>query len=120
VVVGAFGGFVLAMMAITGFEWASGGTVGGNGKGTTIGHVVSDQSSPQKPIHPPASPGPAGPASETPAEPTESSEPPTTSTTVPNGGDSNEQSPGPTTANRPKPSEVTPPPLIPGLPGVGG
>jgi hypothetical protein len=120
VVVGAFGGFVLAMMAITGFEWASGGTVGGNGQGTTIGQVVKDQSGPQKPTLPPASPGPAGPSSETPAEPTQSSEPPTTSTTAPNGGDSNEQNPTTTTANRPRPSEVTPPPLIPGLPGVGG
>jgi hypothetical protein len=119
VVVGAFGGFTLAMMAITGFEWASGGTVGDNGKGTTIGQVVNDQSGPQKPTLPPASPGPAGPTSETPAEPTESSEPPTTSTTAPNGGDGNEQSPTPT-ANRSRPSEVTPPPLIPGLPGVGG
>jgi hypothetical protein len=117
VVVGAFGGFMLAMMAITGFEWASGGTVGGNGQGTTIGQVVKDQSGPQKPTLPPASPGPAAPTSETPAEP---SEPPATSTTAPNGGDSDEQSPTTTTANRPTPSEVTPPPLIPGLPGVGG
>jgi hypothetical protein len=120
VVVAAFGGFVLAMMAITGFEWASGGTVGGNGQGTTIGQVVKDQSGPPKPTLPPASPAPAGPTSQTPAEPTESSEPPTTSTTAPNGGDTNEQTPTPTTANRPRPSEVTPPPLIPGLPGVGG
>lgn len=121
VVVGAFGGFMLAMMVITGFEWASGGTVGDNGKGTTIGQVVNDQTGPQKPTLPPASPSPAEPTSDTPAEPTESSEPPTTtsSTTAPNGGDGNEQSPT-TTANRPRPSEVTPPPLIPGLPGVGG
>ncbi|HET9118526.1 MAG TPA: hypothetical protein VFN75_10730, partial [Pseudonocardiaceae bacterium] len=115
VVAGAFGGFVLAMMAITGFEWASGGTVGGNGKGTTIGHVVNDPG-PQKPTLP-ATPGPATPAPETPAEPTETSEPPATSTTAPNGDD---QSPTPSTTNQPGPSEVTPPPLVPGLPGIGG
>ncbi len=116
VVLGACGGFVLAMMAITGFEWASGGTVGGNGKGTTIGRVVDDQPGPQKSIVPPVLPGPAGPTSET---PTETSEPPATSTTTPHDDGSGEQSPT-TTANRPTPSEVTPPPLIPGLPGVGG
>jgi hypothetical protein len=116
VVLGAFGGFVLAMMAITGFEWASGGAVGGNGKGTTIGHVVNDPG-PRKPTLPPATPGPVTPAPETPAEPTETSEPPATSTTAPNGDD---QSPTPSTTHRPGPSEVTPSPLIPGLPGIGG
>lgn len=35
VIVGTLGAFVLAMMVITGFEWASGETVGGNGTGTT-------------------------------------------------------------------------------------
>jgi hypothetical protein len=116
VVLGAFGGFVLAMLAITGFEWASGGAVGGNGKGTTIGHVVVDQPGPPKQTVPPATPGPAEPTSETTPEP---SEPPTTSTTAPNDEDRRDRAPT-TTANRPAPTEVTPPPLIPGLPGVGG
>ncbi|MDQ4094198.1 MAG: hypothetical protein M3143_12615, partial [Actinomycetota bacterium] len=57
-VVGALGAFLLAMMVITGFEWASGGTVGGNGKGTTIGRVVTDQPGPRKPATPPVSNSP--------------------------------------------------------------
>ena len=121
VVLGALGGFMLAMMAITGFEWASGGAVGGNGQGTTIGQVVGDQSGPQQPTVPPATPHPVVPMSET---PTESAEPPVTSTTAPNDQGGREQTPT-TTANRPTPnpptpSGATPPPLIPGLPGVGG
>jgi len=113
---GALGAFVLAMMVITGFEWASGGTVGGNGKGTTIGRVVTDQPGPRNPATPPAS------VSETPTEtPTETSTAPDTSTTTPDGGAGVEQSPT-KTSDRPEPSEVTTtPPLIPpGLPGVGG
>ncbi|MGH3807755.1 MAG: hypothetical protein ACRDRU_14245 [Pseudonocardiaceae bacterium] len=42
---GTLGGFVLAMMVITGFEWASGETVG-------------DQPGPQKPATPPPPPLP--------------------------------------------------------------
>jgi hypothetical protein len=112
VVLGAFGGFALAMMVITGFEWASGQAVGGNGKGTTIGQVVRDQSNPQQPPTPPA-----GPASQTPTEtPTETTEPPPTSTTTPTGDASVEPTPTKkTTSNTP-----TPPPLIPPLPGIGG
>jgi hypothetical protein len=114
VTLGAFGGFVLAMMTITGFEWASGQVVGGNGKGTTIGQVVRDQSGPQQPTTPPAEP-----ASQTPTEtPTETSEPPAIPTTTPTGGGSDEPSPSQTTSNKPTPSP-TPPPLIP-LPGIGG
>jgi hypothetical protein len=108
VVIAALGGFALAMLMITGFEWASGETVGGNGKGTTIGQVVNDQSGPQPPTAPPA-----GPASET---PTETSEPPTTTTTAPNGGV--EQSPTESPSTGPSPSE-TPAPLIPPLPRIG-
>lgn len=113
-ILGAFGGFALAMMVITGFEWASGQTVGGNGKGTTIGQVVRDQSGPQRPTSPPA-----GPASQTPTEtPTETSEPSPTPTTTPTDGASVQPSPT-RTSDRPTPSPTTPPPLIP-LPGIGG
>jgi hypothetical protein len=115
-IVGALGAFVLAMMVITGFEWASGETVGGNGKGTTIGRVVTDQPGPRNPTAPPAPHSPAGPVSETPTE-----IPTVTSTTTPDEGGGVEKSPT-KTSDRPAPSEVTPtPPLIPpGLPGVGG
>ncbi len=119
VTVGALGAFVLAMMVITGFEWASGATVGGNGEGTTIGRVVTDQPGPRDPATPPA-PSPAGPASETPT-PTETTDAPSTSTTPDDDDADVEQSPT-TTSDRPAPSEVTPtPPLIPpGVPGIGG
>jgi hypothetical protein len=99
------------MAVITGIEWARGEAVGGNGKGTTIGQVVNDQSSPQKPTAPPP-----GPASETSEPPTETSEPPATSTS-PNS--SVEQSPTMTTPARPTPSETTLPPLVPPLPRIG-
>jgi hypothetical protein len=114
VVIAALGGFGLAMLMITGFEWASGETVGGNGKGTTIGQVVNDQSGPQHPNAPPA-----GPASETSTEtPTETSEPPATTTTAPSGGGI-EQSPAKTPSTGPSPSETPAPPLIPPLPRIG-
>ncbi len=117
-VVGAFGAFLLAMMVITGFEWASGESVGGNGKGTTIGQVVTDQSGTRKPATPPAPDRPAGPASETPPETTEAPDTATSSTT-PDGTAGDEQSPTETSED-PAPSEVTPtPPLIPDLPGIG-
>ena len=109
VVVAALGGFALAMMVITGIEWASGRTVGGNGKGTTIGQVVNGQSGPHQPTAPPATTTP-----ETPTEqPTETSEPTATTTTAPRGG---EQSPTKTTSS---PSESPLPPLIPPLPRIG-
>ncbi|HEV7453410.1 MAG TPA: hypothetical protein VGO16_18940 [Pseudonocardiaceae bacterium] len=122
-IVGALGAFVLAMVVITGFEWASGGTVGGNGKGTTIGQVVTDQPGLRNPATPPAPRGPGAPASETPTPiqtPTQTTEAPT-STSSPDGGDGVEQSPT-KTSDRPAPSEVTPTPtLIPTrLPGIGG
>lgn len=111
VAIAAIGGFALAMLVITGFEWASGEAVGGNGHGTTIGQVVNDRSGAPKPATPPA-----GPATET---PTETSEPPTTSPTAPNGG--SEVEPSPTTAaTRPAPSGTTVPPLLPPLPIIGG
>ncbi|MDQ3904362.1 MAG: hypothetical protein M3300_02650, partial [Actinomycetota bacterium] len=111
VVLGTLGGFALAMMVITGFEWASGQAVGGNGKGTTIGRVVRDQSGPQ-----PTTP-PTGPSSQIPTgTPTETTEPPPTSTTTPPGGASIEPTPTKTTTS----DTPTPPPLIPPLPGIGG
>jgi len=114
VVIAAIGGFGLAMLMITGFEWASGQTVGGNGKGTTIGHVVNDQSGPQHPTAPPA-----GPASETPTgTPSETSEPSATTTTAPDGR-SVEQSPAKTPSTGPLPSETPAPPLLPPLPRIG-
>lgn len=123
VIVGAFGGFVLAMMVITGFEVASGETVGGDGEGTTIGRVVTDGPAQRNPTAPPTPHSPAGPVPETPTEnptgtPTETPTAPDTSTTTPDGGAGVEQSPT-STSGRPAPSEA--PPLIPpGLPGVGG
>ncbi len=118
--VGALGAFLLAMMVITGFEWASGSTVGGNGKGTTVGRVVTDPPAPRAPAAPPVSNSPAGPASETPTDTTETTEAPETSTTTPDG-DADVEENSTRTSDRPAPSEVTPaPPLIPGLPGVGG
>jgi hypothetical protein len=126
-IVGALGAFMLAMMVITSFEWASGETVGGNGKGTTIGRVVTDQPGPRKPTAPPAPSSPAGPVSETPtaaptespaATPTETPAETPTSTTTPDDGGGVEKSPT-KTSDRPAPSEVTtPPPLIP--PGLRG
>jgi hypothetical protein len=125
VVVGALGAFLLAMMAITGFEWASGEAVGGNGTGTTIGQVVTNQSGPQKPATPHR---PNAPTSGTPTgTPTGTSPAPdTTSSNAPDGGPGVEPSfdQSPTrTSDRPTPSgEVTTtPPLLPTrLPGVGG
>ena len=113
-VVGALGAFLLAMMVITGFEWASGGTVGGNGKGTTIGRVVTDQPGPRKPATPPVSNNPAVSPSEMPTETAEAPE--ATSTTAPDDEDNPTK-----TSDRPVPTEVTStPPLVPGLPGFGG
>ena len=54
VIVGALGAFLLAMIVITGFEWANGQTVGGNGNGTTIGRVINDQPAPSTPATPPS------------------------------------------------------------------
>lgn len=116
--VGAVGAFVLAMMVITGFEWASGGTVGGNGKGTTIGRVVTDQPGPRKPATSPVPSSPAVPASEAPTETTKAPE--TTSTTTPDDDADVDKNPT-KTSDRPGPSEVTPtPPVVPGLPGFEG
>lgn len=123
VIVGALGAFLLAMTVITGFEWANGQTVGGNGKGTTIGHVINDQ-----PAAPATSPSPGAPAAtETPT--TTPTETPTQTTQAPPGilpgiidGPTTSEAPTPTgNPDRPASSEVTPPPLIPpGLTGGGG
>jgi hypothetical protein len=121
-IVGALGAFLAAMVVITGFEWANGETVGGNGQGTTIGRVVTDQSGPRKPATPTVPRSPSAPASEAPTVTTAPTTAPDTATTTPTpgGGTSTEQSPT-KTSDRPAPSEVTPtsPPLIP-LPGIGG
>jgi hypothetical protein len=115
VAMGTLGGFVLAMIVITGFEWASGETIGGNGKGTTIGRVVNDQPGPQKPAIPPPPHSSTGPTSETPTETPDTPTP----TTTPDGSAGVEHSP-PKTSDRPAPSEVTPTPPLIQLPGVGG
>ena len=123
VIVGSVGAFLLAMAVITGFEWADGQTVGGNGKGTTIGQVINDQPAVPKRTDPGA---PA--ASETPtATPT-----PTPTSTAPGGilpgivgGPTSTATPEPsptTTSDRPTPREGTPVPSLipPVLPGGGG
>ncbi|MGH4017084.1 MAG: hypothetical protein ACRDSL_24790 [Pseudonocardiaceae bacterium] len=109
-VAGGVGGFVLAMMLITGFEWASGETLGGN-QGTTIGQAVDNPPGPPNPVAPPAPPSSDRPTSEAPTE---------TTTTIPDGGRSVAPSPS-TTSGTPTPSEVRPtPPLLPTeLPGIG-
>lgn len=117
-VVGALGAFLLAMLAITGFEWINGHSVGGNGKGTTIGQVIDDQPSPRTSVTPPASTSPSTPASETPTETTET---PDTATSTSSPDDAGNGRRSTRSSSRPAPSEVTqtPPPLIP-LPGIGG
>jgi hypothetical protein len=117
VVVGALGAFLVALVFITGFEWASGETVGGNGKGTTIGQVINNSPGPRLP---PASPSPHSPGPSLSETPTQTPTAPDTSTTTPD--DSTGVAPSaPKTSDRPVPSEVTPtPPLIPPvLPGLG-
>ncbi|MGH3897709.1 MAG: hypothetical protein ACRDTA_05525 [Pseudonocardiaceae bacterium] len=120
VVVGTLGAFVLAMMVITGFEWASGEAVGGNGKGTTIGQVVTDPPGPRQPAIPPEPYTPAGPVSETPTVPPTAPDT-ATSTTTPDGDSDVELSPT-KTSDSPVSSEVTPTPTLvpPGLPEIGG
>ncbi len=123
-IVAALGAFLLAMTVITGFEWANGQTVGGNGKGTTIGQVINDQPAARTPA---TTPGPGAPAATETPTPT-----PTQTTQAPAGilpgiidaPTTTPDSDGPTptrSADRPAPSEVTSPPLIPpGLTGGGG
>ena len=122
VVVGALGAFLLALIFITGFEWASGETVGGNGKGTTIGQVIDNPPGLRNPPAPPLPHSPGTPASETPTQtPPETPTAPETSTTTPDGGAGVAPS-APKTPDRPTPSEVTPTPSLipPVLPGIGG
>ncbi|MGH3828640.1 MAG: copper transporter family protein [Pseudonocardiaceae bacterium] len=113
VVVGTLGAFLLAMLLITGFEWANGTTIGGNGNGTTIGRVINDQPAPRNPA-PPSPHSPSAPTSDTPTDT------PTAPDTTAPGGDTSVE-PSPTTTDKPTPSTVTPPPpLIPTqLPGLG-
>jgi cell division septation protein DedD len=118
VVIGALGAFLVALVFITSFEWVSGETVGGNGKGTTIGQIIDNPSGPRLPPAPPSPPNPSAPSSQT---PTQAPTAPATSTTTPDDGVGVEPS-APKTSDRPVPSTVTPtPPLIPPvLPGIGG
>ena len=118
-VVAALGAFVLAMMAITGFEWASGESIGGNGKGTTIARVVDAPPGPQAPDPAaPAAPSSSVPTSEAPTQ--TSSQTPETATSTPSEERASDEPTPSQTARRPQPSTVTPAPsLVPGLPGVG-
>jgi hypothetical protein len=117
VIVGALGAFLLAMAIITGFEWANGRTVGGNGKGTTIGRVINDQPAAPTPATPP---GPGASTSPTPTPtptPTETpTETPTPTPHAPTGllpgilgpvtGTTTSEKPTPTgTSDRPAPSQ---------------
>ena len=112
-VVAALGTFLLAMILITGFEWASGQTVGGNGTGTTIGHVIDNQPGPKAPPRPYH---PGSPASEIPSE-----TPQRPDTTLPDGRIGVAPGP-PKTFDKPVPTTrpLIPGLPVPGLPGVGG
>ncbi|MDQ2791984.1 MAG: hypothetical protein DLM60_19960 [Pseudonocardiales bacterium] len=114
VIVGSLGAFLLAMTVITGFEWANGGTVGGNGNGTTIGRVINDRPAAPKPTTPLR---PADPAvSETPTE----TPPPPGGILPGNIGDPTTTTPEPTPTRSSDAVTPTPPPLIPPILGSGG
>lgn len=116
-IVGTLAAFLLAMMVITGFETATGETVGDNGSGTTLGRVVDPAPAPRDSTTTPPSPSSTTPTSETPTEttaPTDTATP----TLTPDGGTSVQQSPS-ATFGPPTPSQ-SPPPLIPTrFPGAG-
>lgn len=119
VIVGSLGAFLLAMTVITGFEWAKGQTVGGNGKGTTIGQVINDQPAPPKPTTPLRPGAPA--TSETPTEtPTQTPQPPGGILPGILGGPTSTTTPEPTPTRGSDEVTPTPPPLIPPILGGGG
>jgi hypothetical protein len=114
VIVGSLGAFLLAMTVITGFEWVNGQAVGGNGKGTTIGHVINDQPAAPKPATP-AGPDAPTSASSTPTPTETPTETPTPTPSAPTGilpgilgpitGTTTSEEPTPTgTSDRPAPS----------------
>lgn len=106
VAVGTLGSFIVAMMLITGFEWASGEPLSGDGHGTTLGRVVDA---------PPPQPAEDAPVSETPTETSDPVEP--TETTDPADEESVEQDPE--DAVETTPTEIVPTsPVIPLVPGV--
>jgi hypothetical protein len=115
--VGALGAFMLAMMVITGFEWASGETVGGNGAGTSLGRVVKVDPAPGQRgtgVRPEL-PSSSVPTSEAPTDTSESSETSSTptETAVPSDEADAELSPS-TTSDAPTPTTVTPTsPVVP-------
>ena len=114
VVVGSIGAFLLAMMAITGFEVVSGETVSGASEGTTVGRVINPPSAPQDREVPPAPQSSSTPPSETPTVTT-------TATPIPTPNPSTSVEPSPSqTSGPPPPSEQGPtPPLLPtGFPRV--
>ncbi|MGH3903155.1 MAG: hypothetical protein ACRDTE_03020 [Pseudonocardiaceae bacterium] len=117
VVVGTVGGFVLAMLAITGFERASGEALGGNGEGTTIGRVVDRPAGPPGPAVPLTPSSSNAPTSVAPTETTTTAPSTATTTPSPDGGASVERRPSqssvtPTPSKRPTPSLI--PTILPG------
>lgn len=126
VLAGAVAAFALAMIAITGFEAASGETLGGNGSGTTIGRIANSQPGPEQPVVP-AAPESSAPSS---VAPTESSAPSQSSESPESGTESSDlkELPGlqrsqepQTSAPQPQPSDEQAPQTRPGLPlpGIG-
>lgn len=118
-IVAALGAFMLAMMAITGFELASGKSIGGNGKGTTIARMVNTPNRPEAPDPAtPAAPSSSVPASEDPSQDDQDTE--TTTTSTPSGDRAGIEPAPSETEDQPEPETVTPSPqLVPDLPGVG-
>ncbi|MGH4019800.1 MAG: hypothetical protein ACRDT0_11300 [Pseudonocardiaceae bacterium] len=58
-VAGSLAAFVVAMMLITGFEFATGRTLGGHGDGVTVGRLADSRPAPEQPSEPaPAAPAP--------------------------------------------------------------
>lgn len=121
-VVAALGAFLFAMIAITGFELASGNSIGGNGKGTTIARMVNtpngpEASDPATPLVPSSS----VPDSEDPGQDEQDSETTTTTTSTPWGDRAGTEPDTSETAEQPEPDTATPSQqqLVPGLPGVG-
>lgn len=103
-VAGTVAAFVLGMLALTGFEWVHGGSVSGNGQGTTIGGVVKPRSTQPDQRHE-ETPGTPSTVTVT-VPPSGSSSAPTTSSTRP---DTSSESSTTTTTSSSQPSGTTAP-----------
>lgn len=112
VIVGTLGAFILAMTAITGFELASGETMSGNNKGTTVGRVINPPADSQDLVRPSAPQSSSTPTSEAPTATTTPS-----ATATPDGSASAEPSPsqtsGTSTPSTQRPSRAPIPTLFP-------